>query len=422
MSDGTTSFWHPFANMGALSRAGAVTIVRGQGSTVWDDRGAAYLDAMASLWYCNVGHGRGEIADAAADQIRALAAYQTFERYTSPAVEALTARIAAISPMPGTKVFLTSGGSESVDTAAKLARSYWRATGKPSKQVLISREHAYHGMNAYGTSLAGIPSNLEAFHPLVESVEHVAWDDSGALAEAIDRHGADRVAAFFCEPVIGAGGVIAPPEGYLAEVARICRERDVLLVADEVVSAYGRLGSWFACDRYGLVPDMITTAKGLTSGYAPLGAVLIGERVAEPYWREGTAEVFRHGYTYSGHTTSCAVAVASLDILEREDLLARVSALEPVLRAALRPLAEHELVAEVRAGVGLLGAVELTREALGAGLLQPIVDAMRERGVLSRGVRGVALQFSPPFVVTEDEIARMAAATGEALNAAAVAA
>lgn len=420
MGDGTTSFWHPFANMGALSRSGAVTIVRGERSTVWDDRGAAYLDAMASLWYCNVGHGRGEIADAAADQIRALAAYQTFERYTSPAVEALTAKIAAISPMSGTKVFLTSGGSESVDTAAKLARSYWRATGKPSKQVLISREHAYHGMNAYGTSLAGIPSNLEAFHPLVESVEHVAWDDSGALADAIDRLGADRVAAFFCEPVIGAGGVIAPPEGYLAEVARICRERDVLLIADEVVSAYGRLGSWFACGRYELVPDVITTAKGLTSGYAPLGAVLVGERVAEPYWREDAAEVFRHGYTYSGHTASCAVALANFEILEREDLLDRVSALEPVLRTALSPLAEHELVAEVRAGVGLLGAVELTPEALGAGLLQPVVDAMRERGVLSRGVRGVALQFSPPFVVTEDEIARMAAATGEALNAAAV--
>jgi len=418
----TTSFWHPFANMGALSRAGAVTIVRGEGSTVWDDRGAAYLDAMASLWYCNVGHGRAEIAEAAAEQMRSLAAYQTFERYTSPAVEALTARIAEISPMPGTKVFLTSGGSESVDTAAKLARAYWRAQGKPSKQVLVSRQHAYHGMNAYGTSLAGIPSNLEAFHPLVESVEHVAWDDAGALAEAIDRVGAERVAAFFCEPVIGAGGVIAPPEGYLAEIQRICREHDVLLIADEVVSAYGRLGSWFACDRYDLVPDMITTAKGLTSGYAPLGAVLIGERVAEPYWGEGSTEVFRHGYTYSGHTTCCAVALANLEILEREGLLERVSALEPVLETTLRPLAEHELVAEVRAGVGLLGAVELTPEALEAGLLQPVVGAMRERGVLSRGVRGVALQFSPPFVVTEDEIARMAAATGEALSAVAVAA
>ena len=167
---------------------------------------------------------------------------------------------------------------------------------------------------------------------------------------------------------------------------------------------------------------MITTAKGLTSGYAPLGAVLVGERVAEPYWREGASEVFRHGYTYSGHTASCAVALANLEIVEREGLVERVAALEPVLAAALHPLAEHELVAEVRAGVGLLGAVELTAEALGAGRLQPLVDALRERGVLSRGVRGVALQFSPPFVVTEDEIARMASATGEALNAVAVAA
>ncbi len=418
----TTSFWHPFANMASLSRDGAVTIVRGEGATVWDDRGTAYLDAMASLWYCNVGHGRVELADVAAEQIRALAAYQTFERYTSPAVEALTAKVAELSPMPDTKVFLTSGGSESVDTAAKLARSYWRAVGKPEKQVLVSRQHAYHGMNAYGTSLAGIPANLESFHPLVESVEHVAWDDAGALAAAIDRRGAETVAAFFCEPVIGAGGVISPPEGYLAEVEAICRERDVLFVADEVVTAFGRLGTWFASGRYELRPDMITTAKGLTSGYAPLGAVLVGERVAEPYWREGAAEIFRHGYTYSGHTASCAVGLANLEIVEREGLVERVAALEPVLAAALHPLAEHELVAEVRAGVGLLGAVELTPEALEAGLLQPVVDALRERGVLSRGVRGVALQFSPAFVVTEDEIARMASATGEALNAVAVAA
>ena len=419
---GEPVLWNAFANMASLA-GHAVTIVRGEGSYVYDDRGRPYLDALASLWYCNVGHGRAELADAAAAQMRRLAAYQTFEPFTNPPAEALARRVAALAPMPGAKVFLTpGGGSDAVDTAAKLARSYWRAVGQESKQVTIARSHAYHGMNAYGTSLGGIPANTEPFVPLVSHIEHVAWDDAPALEKAIETVGAGRVAAFFCEPVIGAGGVYPPPEGYLAAVREICRRHDVLFIADEVITGFGRTGAWLASERFALDPDMITTAKGLSSGYAPIGAVIASTRVAEPFWRPGSAEVFRHGYTYSGHPAACAVAAANLDLIEREQLVARAARLEPVLARALAPLAGHDLVAEVRAGTGLLAAVEIAEDARTAdpGLGPRLVAEIRERGVITRLLRGAALQISPPFVITEAEIARMADVFRAAFDAVAV--
>jgi len=411
--------WNAFANMASLA-GHAVTIVRGEGSTVYDDHGRPYLDALASLWYCNVGHGRAELADAAAAQMRRLAAYQTFEPFTNQPAEALARRVAGLAPMPGAKVFFTpGGGSDAVDTAAKLARSYWRALGQDDKQVTIARSHAYHGMNAYGTSLGGIPANTEPFVPLVSLVEHVAWDDASALEKVIETVGAQRVAAFFCEPVVGAGGVYPPPEGYLASVREICRRHDVLFVADEVITGFGRTGAWLASERFGLDPDMITTAKGLSSGYAPIGAVIASARVAEPFWRPGSAEVFRHGYTYSAHPTACAVASANLDLIEREQLVARVAELEPVLARALAPLAGHELVGEVRAGTGLLAAVEIAEAARAAdpGIGPRLVAEMRERGVITRLLRGVALQVSPPFVITEAEIGRIAEVFAASLDA-----
>jgi len=411
--------WNAFANMASLA-GHAVTIVRGEGSTVYDDHGRPYLDALASLWYCNVGHGRAELADAAAAQMRRLAAYQTFEPFTNQPAEALARRVAGLAPMPGAKVFFTpGGGSDAVDTAAKLARSYWRALGQDDKQVTIARSHAYHGMNAYGTSLGGIPANTEPFVPLVSLVEHVAWDDASALEKVIETVGARRVAAFFCEPVVGAGGVYPPPEGYLASVREICRRHDVLFVADEVITGFGRTGAWLASERFGLDPDMITTAKGLSSGYAPIGAVIASARVAEPFWRPGSTEMFRHGYTYSAHPTACAVASANLDLIEREQLVARVAELEPVLARALAPLAGHELVGEVRAGTGLLAAVEIAEAARAAdpGIGPRLVAEMRERGVITRLLRGVALQVSPPFVITEAEIGRIAEVFAASLDA-----
>ena len=342
--------------------------------------------------------------------MREIAGYQTFDVFSNQPAEALAERVAGLVPVRDAKVFFTpGGGSDAIDTAAKLSRAYWRAAGHPDRQLIIARMHAYHGMNAYGTSLGGIPANSDPFGPMVTPVEHVPWDDAGALAKQIEQAGAERVAAFFCEPVIGAGGVYFPPEGYLTEVQQICRDNGVLFVADEVITGFGRTGEWFGSVRYGLEPDMMIVAKGLTSGYLPLGAVVAGPKVAEPFWRPGTSEVFRHGYTYSAHPTACAVGLANLDILAREQLVARVRQLEPVLSAALTPLAGHELVTEVRTGAGLLGAVEISASARerDPGLAARLVASIRERGVITRLLRGIALQVSPPFVITEDELARI---------------
>jgi adenosylmethionine-8-amino-7-oxononanoate aminotransferase len=405
------SFWNPMTNVGAFRERG-ITIVRGEGSTVWDDAGDALLDVSAALWYCNIGYGRAELADAAAAQMRELSSYKTYDGFTSPKTEELAARVTALLPFDGAKIFFTSGGGESIDTAAKLSRAYWTAVGKPDKHVIFSRQFAYHGSNAYGTSLGGLQALVEGYGRLVPEVDQIAWDDAEALAEAIDRVGSDHACAFFAEPVIGAGGVMIPPEGYLERVQEICREREVLLVLDEVITGFGRTGSWFATERFGLSPDLITVAKGITSGYLPLGGVIASPRVAEPFWAEGTSNMFRHGFTYSGHATSCAVGLANLDVIEREGLVQRVKQLEPVLADALRPLADHEAVADVRTGVGLLGAVELADPSR----LQAVIDACYERGVLVRGIRGVALQVSPPFVITEDEIAKTAEVFAESLS------
>ena len=398
-------------NMGAFRERG-ITIVRGEGSTVWDDAGNPLIDVSAALWYCNVGHGRKELAEAAAAQMVELASYKTYDGFTSPRSEELASRIAELVPLDGAKVFFTSGGGESIDTAAKLSRAYWAATGKPDKHVVVSRQFAYHGSNAYGTSLGGMAALTDVYGRLVPEVEQVPWDDAEALGATIDRVGADRVAAFFAEPIIGAGGVMIPPDGYLERVQEICREREVLLVLDEVITGFGRTGEWFATGRFGLSPDLITVAKGITSGYIPLGGVIASARIAEPFWTEGTTNVFRHGFTYAGHATACAVALANLDVIEREDLVQRVRELEPVLTDALAPLGDHPAVAEVRSGVGLLGAVELADPSK----LQAVIDAAYRRGVLVRGIRGVALQVSPPFVITEDEIATTAQVFGDALD------
>ncbi|HVB43823.1 MAG TPA: aminotransferase class III-fold pyridoxal phosphate-dependent enzyme [Streptosporangiaceae bacterium] len=413
-----TAMWNPFANMATLAGK-AITIVRGEGSTVVDSDGHEYLDALASLWYCNIGYGRTELADAAAVQMRQLAGFQIFEYFTNPPAEALANRVASLAPMADAKVILTpGGGSDAVDTAGKLARAYWRAVGQPTRQVIISRTHAYHGMNAYGTSLGGIPLLTEAYAPLVGQVEQVPWDNPEALEKTIELIGDSRVAAFFCEPVIGAGGVYPPPEGYLRAVRDICRRHNVLFVADEVITGYGRTGEWFASGRFELDPDLITTAKGLSSGYLPIGAVIAGPRVAEPFWHAGTTEVFRHGYTYSGHPAAAAVALANLDILEREQLIPRVAALEPVLARAVTPLADHQLVSAVRSGTGLLAAVEIAEEARLADPMigQRLVLGIRKRGVITRLLRNVALQISPPFVITEEEIGRIVAALAGALD------
>jgi adenosylmethionine-8-amino-7-oxononanoate aminotransferase len=412
-----TSFWHPFADMAQIETTEELVLIRGAGSHVWDTSGLRYLDATAGLWFANVGHGRHEIAEAAAQQMAELASYSTFGDLTNPPTAALTDRVAALAPVPRSKVFLTSGGSDSIDTATKMVRRFWSLSGEPSRTLLIRRQHAYHGMHTAGTSLAGIPANAEGYGGLLTGVVEVAWDDAEALRATIDREGADRVAAFFCEPVIGAGGVFPPPPGYLEAARQVCRETGVLFIADEVITGFGRCGTWFASERFGLEPDLITCAKGITSGYLPLGAVIASPRVWEPFWREG-AGMFRHGYTYSGHAAVSAAALANLDIIEREGLLERAAALEGSLADALGPLEAHPLVSEVRCGTGALAAVQIDPDRLASdpGLLPGLIPATRARGIMTRVLATGALQVSPPFVLSDEELKELADGLRTALD------
>ncbi|MBM4630735.1 aminotransferase class III-fold pyridoxal phosphate-dependent enzyme [Rhodococcus hoagii] len=397
--------------MGAVQRDGAFVVSRGEGAYIWDDAGTRYLDATAGLWFTNVGHGRTEIADAVAAQLSKVAHFSNFGDFTSDTTVALAERLGAIAPVPGSKVFFTSGGSDSVDSAAKLARRYWNEMGRPGKKLIVGRQKAYHGMHVAGTALAGIPVNREGYGELMPDARTVGWDDAKSLLELIEREGADAIAAFFCEPIIGAGGIYPPPEGYLTEVRDICREHDILFVVDEVVTGFGRIGgSWFASTRFGLEPDMITTAKGLTSGYVPMGAVFVAPAVAEPFFGGGVW--WRHGYTYGGHAGAAAAAMANLDIVERENLLAESKRLESSLHEHLAPLAEHPRVAEVRSGLGAVAAVQLVDPAEAV----PFVKTLRAHGVSGRAAGQGAMQFSPSFVMTDEQVAEMAAGVRAALG------
>jgi putrescine aminotransferase len=405
MSD--SRLWHPFADMGAV-RSSELVLERGEDVWVWDSDGTRYLDATASLWYCNVGHGRPEIAAAVAEQLGRLEAYSAFGDFVSPPAQALTDRLSELSPMPGAKVFLGSGGGDGVDTAAKLARRFWLEMGSThsERQHIVVRAHGYHGTHGYGTSLAGIEANRSSWGPLIGDVGVVEHDSVDALREHVDRIGGDRVAAVFLEPVIGAGGVRPPAPGYVEGVAEVCAERGILFVCDSVICGFGRLGTWYGIERFDVVPDMIIFAKGVTSGYLPLGGVVVSERVAEPFWGEPGGPVFRHGATYAGHATCCAAALANLDLLE--PILTRGRDLEDDLLDALRPLTDHDAVVEVRGGCGLLAAVEVT------GNPQALAARARAQGVLVRALAsGVAV--SPPLTATPEHFGLIAEALAAAL-------
>jgi putrescine aminotransferase len=407
------ALWHPFSDMGAIESGGEFVITRGEGVRVFDDGGRSYLDATAGLWFANVGHGRTELADAAAAQLRKIAHFSTFGNYTNDVTNALAERLAALAPVPGSKVFLTSGGSDSIDTAAKIARRYWVERGEPSRTIMIGRQKAYHGMHYAGTSLGGLAPNTDGYGVLVPEIAHVAWDDADDLRASIERLGPDNVAGFFCEPVLGAGGVYPPPVGYLEAARKICADYEVLFVADEVITGYGRIGgAWFASTRYDLEPDFVTTAKGLTSGYLPMGAVLVAPRVAEPFFRPDAGVWLRHGYTYSGHPTAAAVALVNLDIIENENLLECGRRLEATLAAKLSPLAEHSLVQEVRSGAGVLAAVQLHDNSLALAFAR----RLRAQGVATRAVGAGAVQISPALVMTDEQVDELAAGLHAALE------
>jgi putrescine aminotransferase len=410
-------FWHGFADMHSTANA-EVVIRSAEGVWLEDTAGNRYLDATASLWYCNVGYGRRAIAEAVADQLARLPAYSSFGAYTSEPTVALAERLADLSPMSGSVVFLGSGGSDAVDTAAKLVRRYWDVVGRPGKRIIVSREFGYHGMHGWGTSLVGItPMRTGYGGEFIDEVVHVGAMDVETLGALFAERG-HEIAAFIGEPVIGAGGVIPPEAHYWPEINRLCREHDVLLIADEVITGFGRTGRLWATQRYGIEPDLITFAKGVSSGYVPLGGVLVGERVRAPFWDDDVpGAVFRHGYTYSGHAGAAAAAMANLDIIEGEGLVARVAALEPVLDREVRRLEGVPSVGEVRT-VGLTAAVAFAPTLLAAdpGLPERVVVAALGHGVATRVLRGHALQISPPFVISDEEIRMMVDGLGAALE------
>jgi putrescine---pyruvate transaminase len=399
--------WHPFADMSHV-RSAELVLDRGEDVWIWDTDGNRYLDATASLWYANVGHGRQEIVDAAAQQMGRLEAYSAFGDFTTEAATELAGRLSDLAPMEDTKIFLASGGGDAIDTAAKLARRYWQAVGEPQRVHLISRIHGYHGTHGFGTSLAGIEANRAGFGVFDPATSSVPHDDVAALAAAFERMGPENIAAFFCEPVIGAGGVFPPPPGYIEACAALCEEAGVLFVADCVICGFGRLGSWWGVERFGLEPDMITFAKGVTSGYLPLGGVAVSGRVAEPFWEGDGAPIFRHGATYSAHATCCAAGLANLDILEREGLIPRGEELEGDLLAALAPLAADPSVSEVRGGTGLLAAVGIRQEVLAARPDAPFLVAAgaRDAGVLVRA-QGAGVAVSPPLTIQREHMGQI---------------
>ncbi len=407
-----TRFWHPFADMGSVSGAEFV-IERGEDVWVWDTEGRRYLDATASLWYANVGHGRPEIAAAVAAQLAKIEAYSMFGDFACAPTLELTEMLAERAPMPS-RVFLTSGGGDSIDVAAKLARRYWYELGEPERVVLVSRTQGYHGTHGYGTAIGGIAANRVGFGPQVES-EQVPHDSVEAFEEAIRRVGASRIAAFFMEPVIGAGGVYPPGPRYIEGVAALCERNDVLLVVDSVICGFGRLGTWFGIERWDVVPDMITYAKGVTSGYLPLGGVIVSDRVAEPFWQAPSAPVFRQGATYAGHATCAAAALANLGILEREGLIERGRELEAPLHEALLAVADHPAAGEVRGGLGALGAIDIDRElfARDPGAVGRLASGARRAGVIVRQL-GSGVAVSPPLTIDPDnfELITQALAAG----------
>jgi adenosylmethionine-8-amino-7-oxononanoate aminotransferase len=392
-----------------------LTIVRGDGPRIQAQDGRWLLDATAGLWHANIGHGRERLAQAAADQMRRLETYHTFGRIANDQALALADRLAGLSPIDNPKVFWGSGGSDAIDTAGKLARRYWQLQGQTNKKILISRDGGYHGLHGFGTSLAGIPLNREGYgaESLIPETARVPTNDADALEATIRHLGPDRVAAVFAEPVVGTGGVIFPADNYLQRVESICREYDVLLVIDEVITGFGRTGRMFGTETFGLSPDMITMAKGITSGYAPLGGLLVAPRVWSPFFDSEDAPIFRHGMTYSGHATACAVAQANLDVLEEEKLPDRVAELIPELVRAVAPLAEHPLVEEVRTGDALLAGVQLRPDVPG----EPLLRACIEAGVLFRILIGNTVQISPPFVVDPEDLQQIASVLRDALDA-----
>ncbi len=418
---------HPFTDHREMRESGSRMIVGAKGPFIYDSEGNELLDGMAGLWCVSIGYGRDELAEVAAEQMKELPYYNSFFKSATPPAVLLAQKLAEIAPKGINQVFFGSSGSESNDTALRLVRHFWALEGKPEKNRIISRKMAYHGSTVAGVSLGGMDGMHSQLGGAVPNIVHVMMPYAFELAEpgesehdfglraakavedAILEAGADKVAAFIGEPIMGAGGVKIPPASYWPEVQRICRKHDVLLMLDEVITGYGRTGEWFAAQTFGIEPDTITTAKALTSGYLPLSALLVGDRIARTLVDKG--DEFYHGYTYSGHPVCCAVALKNLEIIEREGLVERVRTdTGPYFAKALKErISGHTLVGETRA-LGMMGAVELvkdkkTRERfMPAGSAAILVrDHAIANGLMLRAT-GDTMIMSPPLIWTRETI------------------
>ncbi len=417
---------HPFTNTGALNKKGARIITKGEGVYIWDSEGNKILDGMAGLWCVNMGYGRKELTEAATKQMTELPFYNTFFQTTHTPVAELAKEIASITPGDLNHIFFANSGSEAIDTIIRMVRHYWVIKGKPDKNILISRENAYHGSTVGGTSLGGMTGMHKQGAPLLPNIERIRqpyWYGEGAdmteeafgiacaqaLEEKILAVGPDNVAAFIGEPIQGAGGVIVPPANYWAEIQKICNKYDILLAADEVICGFGRTGSWFGSETLGIKPDIISMAKGLSSGYLPISAVAVGNRIANTFIEHN--DDFHHGFTYSGHPVAAAVALANIRLMKAENIVEYVAKdIGPYFQKKLREaLADHPLVGHIE-GVGLIAGIALvknkdTKEFFPGNLDIGMIcrDHCFNNGLIMRAV-GSRMVASPPLIISHAEV------------------
>ncbi len=400
----TNALLHPFSPP-AMTEGDFIDIVRGEGSLVYDASGKDYVDAMANLWLCQVGHGRTEIIDAVTAQMHQMEAYNTFAPFTNGPAARVAEMIVERSPHPDGRTFLGCSGSEAVDTALKIARLVQQRRGTEGRQVIIKRTNGYHGTNFGGTSAQGIAPNREGWGDLVPHFLEVPHDDLEAMASIFAEQG-DRIAAVLTEPLQGAGGVFPPADGYLEGLRRLCDDNEALLIFDEVICGFGRTGEWFGAQTFGVTPDLITFAKGVTSGYLPLSGVIVSRAVCEELEEPGF--LLRTGYTYSGHHASCAAGIANLQIMTDEGLDQRANHVGEKLQEGLRALAADGHIESWR-GMGAVYAAELGRDSI------PVRNAILEEGVIVRPI-GTCLAICPPLVITDDEIGRVIDTLANALR------
>jgi putrescine aminotransferase len=398
------AFLHPFAKP---TREEFIRIVRGEGALLYTADGHELIDGMASLWYCTIGHGRREMADAISQQVATLESYSCFDPFTTEPAEQLAEKLREIGPIPGARVFFTGSGSESIDTVMKLARIAHVQAGQGHRKLIISRVRGYHGTAYGGTSAQGIAPNRENFGPFVDEVVQVPADDVEALATLMTQRG-NEVAAIIAEPVQGAGGIYPAQDGYLESLRKLCDQHGAYLVFDEVITGFGRLGTWFAAHHYGVTPDFVTFAKGVTSGYQPLGGVFVGPRPTAAL--ESNPDFFlRHGFTYSGHTTACAAALKNLEIIEREGLVARALHVGNRLSSGLQALADDGSIDHVR-GLGAMWAAGLRADQNAMAMR----DVMYDHGVICRALNADSLLFCPPLVTSDEQVDRIVDAVAAA--------